>query len=321
MTTMKNAVRILAVDDSADTLEVVQRQLAAAGYEVITAPGVPEAVRALDTVDVDLVITDLRMPRSNGMELVRHVRDNLGETAIIMLTGFASIPNAVEAMHTGADEYLAKPFTEEELLRAVTSALNRLRLRRAGAPTEDAVSSEWGFLGASPAMRKVFRDMEKASPSNATVLISGESGTGKELVARAIHYQGPRRAAPFVPVNCGGIPDGLLESELFGYRKGAFTGAAESRAGFFQTAEGGSIFLDEIAELSLAMQAALLRVLQDKMVYMIGVRQPAQVDVRVLAATNRDIERLVAQGKFREDLYYRLNVLPHCFAAPTRARR
>ncbi|MDD2236719.1 MAG: sigma-54 dependent transcriptional regulator, partial [Kiritimatiellae bacterium] len=205
---------------------------------------------------------------------------------------------------------LAKPFTEEELLHAVTSALGRLRLRRAGAPTDEPVSSEWGLLSASPAMRRVFRDMKKASPSNATVLISGESGTGKELVARAIHYQGPRRAAPFVPVNCGGIPDGLLESELFGYRKGAFTGASESRAGFFQTAEGGSIFLDEVAELSLPMQAALLRVLQDKMVYMIGVRQPAAVDVRVLAATNRDLQRLVEQGKFREDLYYRLNVLP-----------
>ena len=308
---MRKKEHILVVDDSPDTLELLQRHLGAAGYSVISAPGVAEAVRALENARVDLVITDLRMPKVSGMDLIRHIRANFRDVAVIMVTGFASIPSAVEAMQTGAQEYLAKPFTEEELLGAVGRALDGLRLRRKGSlPQERLAPSEWGLLGESDAMKAVYRSISKAAGSNATVLISGESGTGKELVARAIHYQGTRRSAPFVPVNCGGIPDGLLESELFGYRKGAFTGAHESRTGFFQAAEGGSIFLDEIAELGLPMQVALLRVLQDKTVFMVGSRQPKKVDVRVLAATNRDLDEMVARGQFRRDLYYRIHVVP-----------
>ncbi len=308
---MREKERILVVDDAPDTLEVVERHLIGAGYRVMTAPGVTEAVRALDTVHVDAVITDLRMPRASGMDLIRHVRENFHDTEVVMLTGYASIPSAVEAMRIGAQEYLVKPFTEDELLSAVRRVLDRLRLRRPGRlPKEQLAPSAWGLIGESSAMRSVYRMIDKAAQSSAAVLISGESGTGKELVARAIHYQGARRSAPFVPVNCGGIPEGLLESELFGYRKGAFTGANESRPGFFQTAEGGSIFLDEIAELGLPMQAALLRVLQDKSVFMVGARKSQKADVRVLAATNKQLSELVEQDRFRQDLYYRINVIP-----------
>lgn len=308
---MRKKEQILVVDDAPDTLEVIERHLTSVGYRVITVPGVAEAVRALDTTRVDLVITDQKMPRASGMDLIRHVRENFRDTEVMMLTGYASIPSAVEAMRIGAREYLAKPFTEDELLSAVRRALDGLRLRRPGHLSEaQRAPSEWGLLGESEAMQTVYAAIAKAAESRATVLISGESGTGKELVARAIHYQSARRSAPFVPVNCGGIPEGLLESELFGYRKGAFTGAQESRPGFFQTAEGGSIFLDEIAELGLPMQVALLRVLQDKTVFMVGSRQARKVDVRVLAATNRRLEDLVDRGQFRQDLYYRINVIP-----------
>lgn len=302
--------RILVVDDSPDTLEVIRRNLSAAGYEVFTVPGVAEAVRALDATRADLVITDLRMPKLNGLDLVRHVRENYADMEIIMITGYASIPGAVEAMQTGAHEYLAKPFIDEELLAAVRRALVRLRTRRPAAGSGPAAPADWGLLGNSAPMRAIYRQIDKAAGSNITVLILGESGTGKELVARAIHYSSRRAAAPFVPINCGGIPAGLLESELFGARKGSFTGAYESRTGFFQAAAGGSIFLDEIAEIPLPMQAALLRVLQDKVVFMVGSRQSTKVDVRILAATNKNLENLVARGVFRDDLYYRLNVVP-----------
>lgn len=303
--------RILVVDDAPDTLEVVQRNLMAVGYEVMIVPGVAEAVRALSSTPVDLIITDLRMPEISGMDLVRYVRENFADIEIIMITGYASVPGAVEAMQAGAHEYLAKPFTDEELLTTVQRAVDRLRLRAATDPQgPSAAPAGSGLLGESEQMKAVYRAIQKASESSATVLILGESGTGKELVARAIHYGSDRAGAPLVPVNCGGIPEGLLESELFGSRKGAFTGAYESRPGFFQTAEGGSIFLDEIAELKMPMQAALLRVLQDKVVFMVGSRESRKVDVRVLAATNKQLETLVRKEVFREDLYYRINVIP-----------
>ncbi len=302
--------KILVVDDAVDTLEVIRRNLMHVGYQVCTATSVQEAVSILETTPFDMVITDFRMPKTSGLDLVRHVHENYKHMEIVMITGYASVPGAVTAMQTGAHEYLAKPFTDAELLDTVQRAVERLQRRR---PHESklAVSEDhWGLLGDSPAMQTVFRSIQKAAQSSATVLILGESGTGKELVARAIHYSSSRRAAAFVPVNCGGIPEGLLESELFGARKGAFTGAHESRAGFFQTADGGSIFLDEIAELSMTMQTVLLRVLQDKTVFMVGSRQPRKVDVRIIAATNKDIEYLVSKGALREDLYYRINVIP-----------
>ncbi|HOE28041.1 MAG TPA: sigma-54 dependent transcriptional regulator [candidate division Zixibacteria bacterium] len=301
---------ILVVDDAPDTLEVVRRNLTAKGYRVYTAPDVGAATALLESTPVDLVITDLKMPRASGLDLVRHVRENLRDTEVMMMTGFASVTGAIEAMKTGAEEYLVKPFTDEELFAAVKRSLGKLSTRRtAETPAAALEYAQFGILGDSPALRGVFRAIEKAAGTSATVLISGESGTGKELVARAIHYRSPRASAPFVPVNCGGIPEGLLESELFGYVKGAFTGANESRAGFFQTADGGTIFLDEIAETSLAMQVKLLRVLQDGEVYMVGATRSRRVDVRIVAATNKDLEVLVGKDLFREDLFFRLSVI------------
>jgi len=301
---------LLVVDDAPSTLEILGRNLTAQGYRVLTAPGVAEAIRIAETTPIDLVITDLKMPRVSGLDLVRHVRENLKDTEVIVITGFPSVEGAVKAVKTGAEEYLAKPFTDEELLRAVRLALEKRKARWAGrSAASSAPPTPYGIVGESEPMQRVFKALSKAATTSATVLITGESGTGKELLARAIHYSSPRSSASFVPVNCGGIPEGLLESELFGFVKGAFTGASESRAGFFQTADGGTIFLDEISETSLSMQVKLLRVLQDKTVYMVGSSRGRVVDVRVLASTNKQVPTLVKKGLFREDLFFRLNVI------------
>jgi len=301
---------ILVVDDVLETLEVLKRNLISKGYLVYTAPGVDEALRVLDTESIDLVITDYKMPRVNGLDLVRHVRENFEDSEVMMITGYASIGGAVEAVKYGAEDYLSKPFTDEELFSAVEHALDKLHTRRAArARSAKKVSESYGILGESGAIQRVFDAIGKAATTPATVLITGESGTGKELVARAIHYTSSRASAAFVPVNCGGIPEGLLESELFGHVKGAFTGATETRAGFFQTADGGTIFLDEISETSLAMQVKLLRVLQDKEVCMVGDTRTRKVDVRIVAATNKDLQGLIKKELFRQDLFFRLSVI------------
>ncbi len=302
--------RILVVDDSEQTLEVLQRNLTSKGYRVFTAASVGEAIRVLENTTVDLVVTDLKMPRVSGIDLIRHVRENYKDTEIMTITGYPSIEGAVKAIKTGAEEYLTKPFTDEELFSAVRRTLDKLHLRRLGAARlQKMPSAPYGLIGESEVMQKVLTTIAKTASTSATVLISGESGTGKELVARAIHYSSTRASAPFVPVNCGGIPEGLLESELFGHVKGAFTGATESRAGFFQTADGGTIFLDEISDTSLSMQTKLLRVLEDKEVYMVGASRSRKVDIRIIAATNKDLVSLVGKGVFREDLFFRLHVL------------
>jgi len=302
--------RILIVDDTPDTLEVVQRNLASQGYRTFIASHAAEAIKILETTPMDLVITDYKMPEVSGLDLIRHVRENFRDTEVMMITGYPSVEGAVEAMKKGADEYLAKPFTDEELLSAVGRTLEKLHLRRiTKAPPSGRISAPYGFIGESEAMAKVRDWIAKVAPTPATVLIAGESGTGKELVARAIHYNSPRASAPFVAVNCGAIPNELLESELFGHIKGAFTGATETRAGFFQTADGGSIFLDEISETSLSMQVKLLRVLQEKEVCMVGSSRPRKVDVRILVSTNKDLLGLVKKGAFREDLFFRINVI------------
>jgi len=306
----KNRASILVVDDAPDTLEILQRNLSAQGYQVYAAPSVDEAIQILDETDIDLVVTDLKMPKVSGLDLVRHVNENLKDTEVMMITGYASVEGAVSAVKSGAQEYLPKPFTDEELMAAVARSLDKLHARRAARLGPDRESpSLHGILGESAAMQEVYRAIEKTATTSATLLITGESGTGKELVARAIHYSSPRTAAPFVPVNCGGIPEGLLESELFGHVRGAFTGATESRAGFFQTADGGTIFLDEIGETSLSMQVKLLRVLQDKEVVMVGANRSRKVNVRILAASNKDLLGLVKKGLMREDLFFRLSVL------------
>jgi two-component system response regulator HydG len=302
--------RILIVDDSTSTLEVLQRNLTIAGYQVFTSTSVAGAIEVLEQKPLDLVITDLKMPNVSGMDLVRHIRENFKNIEIMMITGYPSIEGAVEAVKTGAEEFLAKPFTDAELLSAVKRLLDTARIRRSGRVKPDqAIPAHKGLIGRSEGMRETFIAIGKASSVSATVLITGESGTGKELAARAIHYSSVRSSAPFVPVNCGGIPEGLLESELFGHVKGAFTSATESRAGFFHAADGGTIFLDEISDMSLAMQAKLLRVLQDKEVCMVGSNRMRKINVRILAATNKDLQGLVKKGLFREDLFYRLNVI------------
>jgi len=308
--TTGNSESILVVDDAPETLEVLRRNLESEGYRVFTAAGVPEALAVLEATPVDLVITDYKMPKVSGLDLVRHIRENLEDTEVVMITGYASIEGAIEAIKTGAEEYLPKPFTDEELFEAVRRSLEkRARRRAAEAGTSPIPSPFQGLIGESEAMQQVFLAIRKAADASATVLITGESGTGKELVARAIHYSSRRSAAPFVPVNCGGIPEGLMESELFGHVRGAFTGAVTSRAGFFLTADGGTIFLDEISELNLSLQVKLLRVLQDKEVFLVGASRPRRVDVRILAATNMNLQRLVERQLFREDLYFRLNVI------------
>ncbi len=302
--------RILVVDDSPATLEVLARNLRAQGYRVTTAASVADALGILDAAPADLVITDFKMPRTSGIELVRHVRENLPDTEVMMITGYASVQGAVDAVKSGAEEYLAKPFTDDELADAVRRVLGKLAVRRAaGARGPATPRAPMGLLGESGAMQPVFAAIAKAALTPATVLISGESGTGKESVARAIHYGSARASAPFVPVNCGAIPGALLESELFGHVKGDFTGAHESRTGFFQSADGGTILLDEIGETSVALQLKLLRVLQDKEVCMVGTTRSRTVDVRVIAASNRELLALVRKGAFRDDLYERLNVI------------
>lgn len=310
MSNSNNKGKILIVDDAIQTLEILRRNLTAQKYHVFTATGVTEAIRILESTPIDLVITDLKMPKISGLELIKHIRENYKNLEVIMITGYASINGAIEAVQSGAEAYLPKPFTDEELFAAVNRAFEKIHRRQVGKMAlKPKFIGKQGLIGQSESIQKVFRDMTKAAQIPATVLLTGESGTGKELVARAIHYGSQRASAPFVPVNCGGIPENLLESELFGYMKGAFTGANESRAGFFQTADGGTIFLDEISNTSLNMQAKLLRVLQEKEVYMVGSKKARKVNVRILSATNKDLFNLVKQGLFREDLYYRLNVI------------
>ncbi len=304
-----DAARILVVDDSPATREVLERNLRADAHEVHSAASVAAAIGVLDRTPIDLVVTDLRMPGADGMELVRHVRDHRRGTGVIMVTGFATVGGAVSAMREGVDDYLPKPFSDEELMHAVRSTLDKVRLRREiDAP--GTVEAPDGLIGTSPAMQRVYRLVARAAGAGVPVLITGESGTGKELVGRAIHYRGARAPAPFLAVNCAAIPESLIESELFGHTKGAFTGATTTRQGFFVAADGGTLFLDEVAELSPIAQAKLLRVLQEKTVQAVGADQPRTVDVRVIAATNKDLEGLAREGKFREDLFFRLHVLP-----------
>jgi len=303
----KKPEQILIVEDNEDTLQMIARQLKSNGWQVLTANDVSVALPILEYEQVDLVLTDYKMPRVTGLDLIKHLKSHYKNLPVIMITGYPSIEGAVEAVKVGAEEYLSKPFTKEELFSAVEKAIAKLRLNKKAQPV---CVNPYGMIGNTEVMQELYILIRKTSTTNATVLIQGESGTGKELVARAIHYHSRVGKAPFVPVNCGAIPENLLEAELFGYLKGSFTGASETRAGYFLTADGGSIFLDEISETSLSMQVKLLRVLQDKQVFMIGSKNPRKVNVRIIAATNKDLPLMVQQGGFREDLYFRLNVLP-----------
>ncbi|MCG2726283.1 MAG: sigma-54 dependent transcriptional regulator [Elusimicrobia bacterium] len=305
----KNGKNILIVDDSLDTLELIKRNLKSKNYTVVTASSAQSAVDILENHKIDLLITDLKMPKVDGLNLIKHVKRNYNDLGIIMITGFATIDGAVKAIKAGSEEFIPKPFTDQELFKAIEKVLANLETRRSAAKKQTN-SIITGMIGDSHPMKKVYaRICKAASTSSATVFITGESGTGKELAARAIHYTSSRSSDPFIPIHCAGIPEELLENELFGHVKGSFTGAYETRAGFFQTADGGTIFLDEIAETPLSIQVKLLRVLQEKEIFMIGSRKSQKVNVRIIAATNKDIEKAVESGSFRKDLFYRLNVV------------
>jgi two-component system response regulator AtoC len=302
--------RILIVDDDEALRDSLQMVLAAEGYDVVAAANAGEALSRIDAGPVDVVLCDLRMPGIDGLELLPQLGRRLPGCPVILMSAYGSSDLAIEAMRHGAYDYLAKPFQPSEALLTIRKARERERLRRANQLLRrDVQRGERPIVGASPRMIEVLELLERVSEFKATVLLTGESGTGKEVLARAIHAQSGRRDEAFVAVNCGAIPETLLESELFGHARGAFTGADRARRGLFLEADGGTLFLDEVGELPPALQVKLLRVLQEEEVRPLGESKPRQVDVRVIAATARDLEADVAGGRFRDDLFYRLNVM------------
>ncbi len=305
---------ILIVDDNYDMLEVLHRNLKALNFHTYKASSVVEAIDILKYSTIDLLITDLQMPGINGMELIKYVDEHFPSIPKLVITGFPSVDSALDAVKSGALDYLVKPFRNEELKKAVQNSLDSRAVPNANLNTTTILSKDnkkeyAGIVGQSQQVEQLIDLIERVKNNRATILIQGESGTGKELVARAIHYKGTFAANPFITVNCGAIPENLIESELFGYVKGAFTGAGETRNGFFQAAAGGTIFLDEIGTAPQTVQTRLLRVLQEKEVMMVGSQKTQKIEVRVIAATNNDLYEMVQKGLFREDLYYRLNVV------------
>lgn len=304
--------KILVVDDDAVARDLLADALKKEGYEVEAYASGEEAIARGREGRVDLVLTDIRMGAVDGLTVLREFKRMSHDTAIVVLTAFGSLEGAIEAIKQGAYDYLAKPFKKEEIKLVVQRSLDHCRLLRENTKFREELKSkdEWSpLVGSSPAMLEVYKLVARVSESKSTVLLQGESGTGKELIARAIHGNSLRRNKPFVPVNCGALPDTLLESEMFGYEKGAFTGAVGMKTGLFESATGGTLFLDEIGELGQALQVKLLRVMQDHEVRRVGGTSSIKVDVRIIAATNRDLEQLLKEGKFRDDLFYRLNVV------------
>ena len=306
--------KVLIVEDERLIREVLSTELRKAGHNVVTATDGQEALQIIGTDIFDLVITDLKMPgRLGGMEILKAVKEISPETVVIVITAFATFAVGVEAMRLGAYDVFPKPFDNEHVVLKVRTALEAKRLTAENLLLKRELKGQASFenfIGASEAMQKVFALIRQVADAPTTVLICGESGTGKELVARAIHYNSPRRDRAFVTVNCGALPEALLESELFGHMRGSFTGAVSNKEGLFEVADGGTLFLDEIAEAPPGIQVKLLRVLQKPEFRRVGGTRDIKVDVRIIAATNKDLTKAVAQGLFREDLYYRLNVIP-----------
>ena len=320
---MASERNVLVVDDDKAMGEMVVSLLEDAGIHAVHADSAESALELVAERDFDVVLTDLRMPGKSGLELLVDVRERRPDTPVILMTAFGSIDSAVEAMQAGAFHYVTKPFKRDEVFAVLERAFEHrtlreenVRLRRA----VDRTSSFGELLGASPAMREIFALLRRVADSKSTVLITGESGTGKEVVSRTLHFSGLRANKAFIPINCTAIPDGLLESELFGHVKGAFTGADTNKAGLFEKADGGTLFLDEIGDMSGGLQSKLLRVLQDGEIRRVGSTRTTRVDVRIVAATNKDLRAEIEAGRFRRDLFYRLNVIP-IDIPPLRERR
>lgn len=305
--------KILIIDDEQSMRDFLAIMLKKEGHEVVTAENGADALKAVHAEIFDLVITDVKMPGVSGIDVLKMIKEISPETVVIMITAFATAETAVEAMKLGAYDYITKPFKIDEIKLIIQKALEKRRLRKENILLKREIKSKAGFenfIGKSEPMQKVFFLIRQVADTASTVLISGESGTGKELVARAVHYNSARKDGPFVTVNCGALPETLLESEIFGHMKGSFTGAVSNKQGLFEAAHGGTIFLDEISATTPALQVKLLRVLQDRAFMRVGGTSDIKVDVRVIAASNKDLLEEVAKGAFREDLYYRLNVLP-----------
>ncbi len=305
--------RILIVDDEVAIKKALSKFLSSLGYDVESASDGAEAIEMAKNKIYDLVISDLKMPNMSGIELIKALKQIHPQMVALIMTGFGTIESAIEAIKAGAFHYITKPFELDDVAMLVEKALKYSKLENQNAMLQRQVKMQYQFdkvIGCSEKLKEVFQVVQKVAETDSTVLIHGESGTGKELIARAIHYNSKRSNQPLVPVNCGAIPENLLETELFGYVKGAFTGAVKSKVGKFEHAHGGTIFLDEIGDMSLKLQVKILRVLQERRFEPVGSTQTIDVDTRVIAATHYDLEELVAEGKFREDLYYRLNVIP-----------
>ncbi|WP_036301468.1 sigma-54-dependent transcriptional regulator [Methylotenera sp. L2L1] len=299
---------ILAVDDEPSMLRLLEISLRQAGYQALTARDGREALEVIQAHKVDCVVTDLHMPRMDGLQLLKEIRKTDAELPVIIVTAQGEIKSAIDAMKSGASDYILRPFDLEELELAIKRALSFSRLVVENKFLREEKSANTGLVGNSPVMQQLAESIRQVAPEKATVLLAGETGTGKEVVARAIHAASPRNNALFVAVNCAAIPHEMLESELFGHEKGAFTGAVKERVGKFELADGGTLFLDEVTEMPMQLQAKLLRALQENVIERLGGNRPISVDIRVVAATNRNPIAAIKDGKLREDLYYRLNV-------------
>lgn len=312
---------ILIVDDNFDMLDLLQRHIKILNYHTYKASSVSEAIEVLRYNTIDLLITDIQMPEVNGIELLKYTEEHFPELPKLVITGMPSVDNAVNALQSGALGYLIKPFTIEELSTSIKSSLLKSINTKSNSETLLTEQNSYAeIIGHSDHFKSLVNAIKRVKDNNVNVLIEGESGTGKELIARAIHYKGTLANMPFIAVNCGGIPESLMESELFGYTKGAFTGAADSKIGLFQAASGGTIFLDEIGNAPMAVQTRLLRVLQEKEITRIGSTNPEKINVRILSATNSNLYQRVLDGTFREDLYYRINVV-NIKTSPLRDRK
>jgi len=307
-----NFLNLLIVDDERSIREACREVAQSLGYSALVAESAEQAYRTLETQSFDAVLLDLRLPGSGGLDVLRRIKERRPEAVVIVVTGYGTVQSAVQAMKNGAYDYVTKPFSVDELKLLLERVASHLKLKSENRMLREKVKSKQGFggiVGRAPEMERLYRIIAKAANSVHPVLILGESGTGKEMVARSIHYSGPFRDKPFIPVDCGSLVPTLIESELFGYVKGAFTGANQSKDGLLAMAEGGTIFLDEVGELPVDLQAKMLRAIQEKEIRPVGSTRRIPINVRILAATNRDLEQCVMQGTFRRDLYFRLNVL------------